>query len=134
MVFYESPHRLAEMLTAVRDALGGDRRAAVCRELTKLHEEVLRDDLDGLVAWATGNQVRGEIVVVVHGAAPAPAPEPEDLEFTLAVADTLAEWIDRHKIEVLNVAGQSASKNERIHAATFAVIDSLLRRHTTTNR
>ena len=49
-------------------------------------------------------------------------------------ADTLAEWIDRHGIEVLNVAGQSASKNERIHAATFAVIDSLLRRHTTTNR
>ena len=49
-------------------------------------------------------------------------------------ADTLAEWIDRHGIEVLNVAGQSASKNERIHAATFAVIESLLRRHTTTNR
>ncbi len=49
-------------------------------------------------------------------------------------ADKLAEWIDRHGIEVLNVAGQSASKNERIHAATFAVIDSLLRRHTTTNR
>ena len=49
-------------------------------------------------------------------------------------ADKLAEWIDRHGIEVLNVAGQSASKNERIHAATFAVIESLLRRHTTTNR
>ena len=49
-------------------------------------------------------------------------------------ADKLAEWIDRHRIEVLNVAGQSASKNERIHAATFAVIESLLRRHTTTNR
>ena len=49
-------------------------------------------------------------------------------------ADTLAEWIDRHGIEVLNVAGQSASKNERIHAATFAFIDLLLRRHTTTNR
>lgn len=79
MVFYESPHRLAEMLTALRDAMGGDRRAAVCRELTKLHEEVLRDDLDGLVAWSTGHQVRGEIVVVLHGAAPAPAPAPEDL-------------------------------------------------------
>ena len=49
-------------------------------------------------------------------------------------ADKLAEWIDRHGIEVLNVAGQSASKNERIHAATFAVIESLLRRPTTTNR
>ena len=45
-------------------------------------------------------------------------------------ADKLAEWIDRHRIEVLNVAGQRASKNERIYAATFAVIDLLLRRHT----
>lgn len=56
-----------------------------------------------------------------------------DLTADLA-ANKLAEWIDRHGIEVLNVAGQSASKNERIHAATFAVIESLLRRHTTTNR
>ena len=49
-------------------------------------------------------------------------------------ADKLAEWIDLHGIEVVNVAGQSASKNERIYAATFAVIERFLRRHTTTNR
>ena len=55
-----------------------------------------------------------------------------DLTADLA-ANKLAEWIDRHRIEVLNVAGQSASKNERIYAATFAVIESLLRRYTTTN-
>ena len=79
MVFYESPHRLAVMLEALRDALGGDRQAVVCRELTKLHEEVLRDDLAGLTEWAQNNQVRGEIAVVVHGAAAAEAPEPEDL-------------------------------------------------------
>ena len=52
-----------------------------------------------------------------------------DLSADLA-ADKLAEWIDRHRIEVLNVAGQSASKNERIYAATFAVIDLLLCRQT----
>lgn len=56
-----------------------------------------------------------------------------DLTADLA-ANKLAEWIDRHGIEVLNVAGQSASKNVRIYAATFAVITSLLRRYTTTNR
>ena len=55
-----------------------------------------------------------------------------DLTADLA-ANKLAEWIDRHGIEVLNVAGQSASKNVRIYAATFAVITSLLRRYTTTN-
>ncbi|WP_320414987.1 16S rRNA (cytidine(1402)-2'-O)-methyltransferase [Kocuria sp. cx-116] len=79
MVFYESPHRLAVMLEALRDALGGDRQAVVCRELTKLHEEVLRDDLAGLTEWAQNNQVRGEIAVVVHGAAAVEAPEPDDL-------------------------------------------------------
>ncbi|MFC3479948.1 MULTISPECIES: 16S rRNA (cytidine(1402)-2'-O)-methyltransferase [Kocuria] len=79
MVFYESPHRLAAMLEALRDGLGGDRQAVVCRELTKLHEEVLRDDLAGLTEWAQNNQVRGEIAVVVHGAAAAEAPQPEDL-------------------------------------------------------
>ena len=56
-----------------------------------------------------------------------------DLTADLA-ANKLAEWIDRHGIEVLNVAGQSASKNVRIYAATFAVIERFLRRHTTTNR
>ena len=56
-----------------------------------------------------------------------------DLTADLA-ANKLAEWIDRHGIEVLNVAGQSASKNVRIYAATFAVITSLLRRYTITNR
>ena len=111
MVFYESPHRLAEMLTALRDALGADRRAAVCRELTKLHEEVLRDDLAGLVEWATDNQVRGEIVVVVHGAPPAVAPEPEDLvsevEHLVATSDVKLKAAAR---EVATAHGVSTRK------------------------
>ena len=118
MVFYESPHRLAEMLTAVRDALGGDRRAAVCRELTKLHEEVLRDDLDGLVAWAIGNQVRGEIVVVVHGAAPAPAPEPEDL------VGEVEALVASHEIKLKAAARQVATdrgvSTRRLYDAVIA--------------
>ena len=118
MVFYESPHRLAEMLTAVRDALGGDRRAAVCRELTKLNEEVLRDDLDGLVAWAIGNQVRGEIVVVVHGAAPAPAPEPEDL------VGEVEALVASHEIKLKAAARQVATdrgvSTRRLYDAVIA--------------
>jgi len=69
MVFFEAPHRLAETLSAMADAFGGTRRAAVCRELTKTYEEVRRGPLDELVAWATDG-VRGEITVVVAGAAP----------------------------------------------------------------
>ncbi|MBN9213434.1 MAG: 16S rRNA (cytidine(1402)-2'-O)-methyltransferase [Microbacterium sp. SCN 70-200] len=67
MVFFEAPSRLAETLTTMADAFGADRPAAVCRELTKLHEEVVRDGLGALAAWAADG-VRGEIVVVVGGA------------------------------------------------------------------
>ncbi len=67
MVFFEAPSRLAETLTAMAAAFGADRSAAVCRELTKLHEEVVRGGLAELAAWASGG-VRGEIVVVVGGA------------------------------------------------------------------
>lgn len=67
MVFFEAPSRLAETLAAMAAAFGADRPAAVCRELTKLHEEVVRDGLGSLAEWAAGG-VRGEIVVVVGGA------------------------------------------------------------------
>lgn len=67
MVFFESPHRLAETLADMAVGFGGDRRAAVCRELTKLYEEVRRGPLDELVTWASEG-VRGEICIVVAGA------------------------------------------------------------------
>lgn len=68
VVFFESPHRLAETLAAAVDVLGGDRAAAVCRELTKTYEEVRRGPLHELAAWASGDQVRGEVTVVLAGA------------------------------------------------------------------
>ncbi|SNS68632.1 16S rRNA (cytidine1402-2'-O)-methyltransferase [Geodermatophilus saharensis] len=71
MVFFESPHRLADALADAAEALGGDRAAAVCRELTKTHEEVRRGSLAELAAWAADG-VRGEITVVVAGAVPRP--------------------------------------------------------------
>ena len=70
MVFFEAPHRLGETLAAMREAFGADRSAAVCRELTKTYEEVRRGVLARLVDWAAEG-VRGEITVVVAGAAPA---------------------------------------------------------------
>ncbi|GGG43115.1 ribosomal RNA small subunit methyltransferase I [Kocuria dechangensis] len=79
MVFYEAPHRLETMLTALRDAFGAERRAVVARELTKLHEEVVRGTLTELVAWCAEGQVRGEIAVVVAGAPAPEAARPEDL-------------------------------------------------------
>jgi 16S rRNA (cytidine1402-2'-O)-methyltransferase len=69
VVFFESPRRLADTLRDGAAVLGGRRRAAVCRELTKTHEEVIRGTLDELAAWAEDG-VRGEITVVLAGAIP----------------------------------------------------------------
>ncbi|MCZ2846966.1 16S rRNA (cytidine(1402)-2'-O)-methyltransferase [Modestobacter sp. VKM Ac-2978] len=82
MVFYESPHRLADALTDAAGALGADRPAAVCRELTKTHEEVRRGSLASLAEWAAEG-VRGEITLVVAGAVAGPA--------TLTPAELAAE-------------------------------------------
>ena len=67
MVFFESPHRLADALTDAAAAFGPGRPAAVCRELTKTHEEVRRGALSDLATWAVDG-VRGEITLVVGGA------------------------------------------------------------------
>ena len=68
----EAPHRLAETLSALASAFGGDRRAAVCRELTKTYEEVRRGTVTDLGVWAAEG-VKGEITVVVQGAEAAAA-------------------------------------------------------------
>jgi 16S rRNA (cytidine1402-2'-O)-methyltransferase len=67
MVFFEAPHRLADMLVDAVTTLGADRPAAVCRELTKTYEEVRRGGLAELASWAADG-VLGEITVVVAGA------------------------------------------------------------------
>lgn len=69
LVFFDAPTRVAATLADMAAAFGDDRRAAVCRELTKLHEEIARGTLAELVAWAQSG-VRGELVIVVAGAAP----------------------------------------------------------------
>ena len=66
MVFFEAPHRTEAALTAMAEAFGAERRGAVCRELTKTHEEVRRGALADLVAWADEG-IRGEVTVVVEG-------------------------------------------------------------------
>ncbi|MEU4191437.1 16S rRNA (cytidine(1402)-2'-O)-methyltransferase [Kribbella sp. NPDC026611] len=83
MVFFEAPHRLTASLEAMGDAFGADRRAAVCRELTKTYEEVKRGPLDELVTWSKDG-VRGEITVVVAGADPDRTMTPEQLAAEVA--------------------------------------------------
>jgi 16S rRNA (cytidine1402-2'-O)-methyltransferase len=73
LVFFEAPHRVAAMLADAAAAFGPARPAALCRELTKTHEEIRRAPLGELAAWAAEADVRGEITLVVAGAEAPPA-------------------------------------------------------------
>lgn len=80
LVFYEAPHRVTATLTDLATVLGGWRKVAVARELTKLHEEVWRGLLHEAVAWAEVTPPRGEIALVVQGALPADPADADDVE------------------------------------------------------
>ena len=69
MIFYEAPHKLTATLADLAEFFGPDRRISLCRELTKLHEEVRRTTLGEAMTWYEANPPRGEFVLVVEGAA-----------------------------------------------------------------
>ena len=80
MIFYEAPHKLVNTLTDMAAVFGSDRPISLCRELTKLHEEVVRTTLGGAIELYTQNAPKGEFVLVVAGAQPVEkaAATPED--------------------------------------------------------
>lgn len=106
MVFFEAPHRTEAALAAMAETFGGDRAAAVCRELTKTHEEVRRGPLAELVAWAAAG-VRGEVTLVVAGAEPAAEVAGDPASLRAAVAELEAEGVRRKEaiVEVARRAG-----------------------------
>ncbi|GAA1988769.1 16S rRNA (cytidine(1402)-2'-O)-methyltransferase [Amycolatopsis minnesotensis] len=105
VVFFESPHRLASTLEDAVAGLGGARRAAVCRELTKTYEEVRRGTLAELAQWAAEG-VRGEITVVLDGAAPR-AVRVEDLVGEVAERVAAGERLKSAAAEVAAATGVS---------------------------
>jgi len=104
-VFFESPHRLASTLADAADVLGPDRRAAVCRELTKTYEEVKRGNLPDLAAWAAEG-VKGEITVVLAGAPPRSV-SVEDLVSEVSSRVSAGERLKSAAAEVAEAAGVS---------------------------
>ncbi|MQA32785.1 16S rRNA (cytidine(1402)-2'-O)-methyltransferase [Modestobacter roseus] len=117
MVFYESPHRLADALTDAAAALGADRPAAVCRELTKTHEEVRRGGLGELAAWAADG-VRGEITLVVAGAVAGPV-SLEPAELAAEVAAEEAAGADR-KEAIRTVVARTGLPRRVVYDAVVA--------------
>ncbi|MGZ8743801.1 MAG: 16S rRNA (cytidine(1402)-2'-O)-methyltransferase [Nocardioides sp.] len=106
MVFFEAPHRTAAALSAMASAFGDDRAAAVCRELTKTHEEVRRGPLAELVTWAEEG-VRGEVTIVVTGAMATALVDTDPASLLAAVADLQSGGTSRKEaiVEVARMAG-----------------------------
>ena len=68
IVFFEAPHRLIDTLNVAVNILGADRKAALCREMTKTYEETVRGNLTTLSEWANSKEILGEITIVIEGA------------------------------------------------------------------
>jgi 16S rRNA (cytidine1402-2'-O)-methyltransferase len=114
MVFFEAPHRTGAALAAMAEAFGADRAAAVCRELTKTHEEVRRGALAELVAWAEPG-VRGEVTIVVAGAAPETVAA-DPTAYRAAVADLEADGVPR-KAAIVHVARAAGVPKREVYDA-----------------
>ena len=115
MVFFEAPHRLAEFLDDAAGALGADRPGAVCRELTKTYEEVVRLPLGELAEWAR-EHARGEVTVVVAGAPDDGAEEVDPVEL---VRVRIGQG-EKLSAAVAEVAAATGTNRKQLYAAALA--------------
>lgn len=95
MVFYEAPHKLVATLEDMREVFGDERPISLCRELTKLHEQVYRTSLAEAVAHYTLEPPRGEFVLVVAGAPAREAEKPDATDAAARVAELMAQGLSR---------------------------------------
>ena len=93
LIFYEAPHKLLSTLKDMKQYFGGERKIALARELTKLHEEIIRTTLDGALEYYSEKSPRGEYVLIVEGASGV-ATDEECFWQDLSVADHVNHYID----------------------------------------
>lgn len=115
MVFFEAPHRLAEFLDDAAGSLGADRHGAVCRELTKTYEEVVRLPLGELAEWAR-EHARGEVTVVIAGA---PDDGAEDVDPVELVRVRIGQG-EKLSAAVAEVAAATGTNRKQLYAAALA--------------
>ncbi len=108
-ILHEAPHKLRGTLDDLKEALGGERKIALCRELTKLNEEVCRTTIDGACAIYSEKEPRGEYVLVVEGGSDI-CDEKEEAFLNMAPEQTVAYFTE-----------QGMSRNEAIKAAAKAL-------------
>jgi 16S rRNA (cytidine1402-2'-O)-methyltransferase len=116
LIFFESPRRLAASLAVMAEALGPQRPAVVCRELTKTHEEVRRGTLGELAAWAAGGAL-GEITIVVAGSpARPPTADPADAAAEVAVREQAGT---PRKTAIADVAKELGLRKREVYDAVI---------------
>ena len=117
MIFYEAPHKLTATLADLSAVFGVERRISLCRELTKLHEEVLRTTLGEAAAYYAEHAPRGEFVLIVEGAAPLAPEAISEADALEAVRALIGQGLSR-KDAVRRVSEQTGiPKNELYNAA-----------------
>lgn len=117
MIFYEAPHKLTTTLADLSAVFGAERRISLCRELTKLHEEVLHTTLGEAAAYYAEHAPRGEFVLIVEGAAPLAPEAVSEADALEAVRALIGQGLSR-KDAVRRVSEQTGiPKNELYNAA-----------------
>ncbi|MBR0446603.1 MAG: 16S rRNA (cytidine(1402)-2'-O)-methyltransferase [Oscillospiraceae bacterium] len=118
MIFYEAPHKLPATLESMAEAFGGDRPISLCRELTKLHEEVIRTTLNGAIELYQQQAPKGEFVLVVAG-----APEQEEETATAQDAKSRVEELMAQGLSRKDAVKQTA---QELNLPKNAVYDAAL--------
>ena len=115
MVLFEAPHRLAESLADALAVFGADRSAAICREMTKTYEEVVRGSLEELLQWSMSKEILGEITLVIAGSA-AGSEITSAADAVSRVKEYEAAGMDR-KEAISTVADESGLPKKIVYAA-----------------
>jgi 16S rRNA (cytidine1402-2'-O)-methyltransferase len=115
MVLFEAPHRLAESLADALAVFGADRSAAICREMTKTYEEVVRGSLEELSQWSMSKEILGEITLVIAGSA-AGSEITSAADAVSRVKEYEAAGMDR-KEAIATVADESGLPKKIVYAA-----------------
>lgn len=115
IVMFEAPHRIQKTLQELLDVMG-DRRAAMAREMTKIHEEVVRSTLEGLLEALRQRPRKGEITLVIEGAAPPAAPQRDSQELAALVRQRMESGASRRDA-IDQVTAETGLPRRRVYQA-----------------
>ena len=120
MIFYEAPHKLVSTLEDMAQAFGQDRSISLCRELTKLHEEVVRTTLGQAITHYQENPPKGEFVLILAGAQPVQPELPDEQDAAARVKQLMEEGLSR-KDAIKQTAKELNMPKNAVYDAALAI-------------